>query len=58
MESSEKIALFLKRIPFKDAEPVQDNPPGQQKLAAQRIMLVTGRTLDLTISHPDKTSHL
>ena len=30
----DKIEMLLKGIPFKDGIPVQDNPPGQQKLAA------------------------
>lgn len=34
IRGSEKIELLLKGIPFKDGEPVQDNPPVQQKLAA------------------------
>lgn len=34
IRGSEKIELLLKGVPFKDGEPVQDNPPVQQKLAA------------------------
>ena len=34
IRGSEKIELLLKGIPLKDGEPVQDNPPVQQKLAA------------------------
>ena len=34
IRGSEKNELLLKGIPFKDGEPVQDNPPVQQKLAA------------------------
>ena len=31
---SEKLESLLRWIPFKDGEPVQDNPPVQQKLVA------------------------
>ncbi|MBW8072334.1 MAG: IS256 family transposase, partial [Ferrovum sp.] len=34
IRGADKIELLLKGIPFKDGEPVQDNPPVQQKLAA------------------------
>lgn len=30
----DRIEMLLKGVPFKDGIPVQDNPPGQQKLAA------------------------
>ncbi len=34
IRGADKIELLLKGLPFKDGEPVQDNPPAQQKLAA------------------------
>jgi putative transposase len=34
INGADKIELLLKGIPFNDGEPVQDNPPVQQKLAA------------------------
>jgi transposase-like protein len=34
INGADKIELLLKGIPFKDGEPVQDDPPVQQKLAA------------------------
>lgn len=34
IRGADKIELLLKGIAFKDGEPVQDNPPVQQKLAA------------------------
>ena len=34
IRGADKIELLLKGIPFKDGEPVQDDPPAQQKLAA------------------------
>jgi transposase-like protein len=34
IRGSDQFELLLKGIPFKDGEPVQDNPPVQQKLAA------------------------
>jgi putative transposase len=34
IRGADKIELLLKGIPFKDGNPVQDNPPAQQKFAA------------------------
>ncbi|KVN50063.1 hypothetical protein WJ64_20370 [Burkholderia ubonensis] len=34
INGSEKIKLLLEGVAFKDGEPVQDDRPGQQKLAA------------------------
>lgn len=34
IRGADKIELLLKGIPFKDGEPVQDDQPVQQKLAA------------------------
>lgn len=34
IRGADKIAVLLSGVPFKDGIPVQDNPPGQQKLAA------------------------
>ena len=34
IRGADKIELLLKWVPFKDGEPVQDNLPVQQKLAA------------------------
>jgi len=34
INGADKIELLLKGVPFNDGEPVQDNPPVQQKLAA------------------------
>jgi hypothetical protein len=44
----EQIKLLLEGIAFKDGEPVQDDRPDQQKLAAHQ----TARTPVLTISQP------